>query len=135
MNEWIAVTTRILSFCVFLAIAACTKGPTAGVVEAKRYEPPSNFIMLMPIVISNGKTTSTIFIPYVFYDDEDFVVTIGGPNSKGEYDTKRYYVDKATYNELSVGDYFEASSHDDEDNHVKLRKASDEDKRELPEVG
>lgn len=75
-----------------------------GVVVAKRYEPASNTMMLLPISVSNGRTTSVIMVPYNIYDDEDWVITVTGTLDNGKTRTEDWYLCQSDYNKIQEGD-------------------------------
>lgn len=104
--------------CCVLCLSSCNKLEEGDVVE-KWYEPTHTYVALMPTTISNGKTTSTIMIPYVITDYEDWVVKIKG-KYKGEERTETIYVSQKQYECLSVGSHLklnEDCSTADENNH------------------
>jgi len=108
--------------CCVLCLYSCNKLEEGDVIE-KWYEPTHTYVALMPMVISNGKSTTTIMIPYVITDYEDWVVKING-KYKGEERTETIYVSQKQYECLSVGSHLkltEDSSTSDDNNH-KVRQ-------------
>ena len=92
-------------------LAFITPKLTAGEVINKHYEPARTYVAMMPIATSTGKTTITTMVPYVIYDNEDWVVTIGGTREDGEYDTKRIYITESYFNSVEYGDWIELEGH------------------------
>ena len=93
-------TLYVLLVVVFLQ--SCNK-LEKGTVVNKHYEPERTYLQMMPIVISNGKTTTTMLIPYYITDNEDYVLHVKG-YYKGEEIKEEVYVTKECYNSLQNGD-------------------------------
>jgi len=89
----------IVSLVLFIG---CNK-LTEGYVIEKHYEPTTTSIMLLPMTISTGKTTTTVMIPHTIVDYEDYCVTIKGWH-KDEERIETIYVTKSQYECLSMGD-------------------------------
>lgn len=92
------------SLCILLAsvLFSCNH-LEEGEVVGKHYEPYNEYIMMMPITISTGKTTSTMMIPYFIQDNEDFVLHVKG-EYKGKERIEEVYVSKACYTQMQNGD-------------------------------
>jgi hypothetical protein len=107
-------------------LSGCGRELTEGEIIDKRHEPESTFVMLIPMVVSCGKTcTTTILIPYVVHDDEDWVLVIRGRDKDGDELTEDWYVSEKEYEAAPVG---RKKVYDDRvvsrnDEHEKLRKA------------
>jgi len=86
--------------CVFLV--GCNH-LNEGTVVGKHYEPMQQNMMLMPMVMSNGKTTTTMMIPYFVTDNEDYVLHIKG-TYKGEEVIEQVYTSKECYEKMQNGD-------------------------------
>jgi hypothetical protein len=69
----------------------------------KHYEPKRTSLRMIPMVRSNGKTTTTILLPYYITDNEDYVLHVKG-SYKGEEIKEKVYVTKECYNSLQNGD-------------------------------
>ena len=80
-----------LTIVIFLMFLVGCSSVKEGEVIQKRHEPSRTWVSVTPIVKSNGKTTTTTMIPYVYYDSEDYVITIEGLNKKGELETRKIY--------------------------------------------
>jgi hypothetical protein len=106
----------------------------AGEVVERRHEPARTWVQVVPIPIvsSNGKTTTTTmtYVPMVMHDDEDWVVEI----QAGER-SRTLYLDAATYAQVEVGLRYDmdAQGGSAEDEHAK-RDASDAEQRLLDEA-
>ena len=94
-----------LSILFLLVVLIGCKKQEEGTIVQKWYEEPTVYVMLMPMVISTGKTTTTTMIPYTIYDGEDFCISVKGLNKRGREVTKTYYLDKSKWEEISEGDY------------------------------
>jgi hypothetical protein len=108
--------------CCVLCLTSCNKLEEGDVVE-KWYEPTNTYVALMPLVISNGKTTTTMMIPYVITDYEDWCVKIKG-KYKDEERIETIYVSQKQYECLSIGSHLKFTddcSMSDENNH-KVRQ-------------
>lgn len=94
-----------------------------GDVVAKRFEPQRQYMAFFPLIISNGKSTSVIMIPYMVTDYEDWVVTITGI-ADGDTLTEEVYVSREKYECLYVGDHMIVDSGcvKTDNNNVKVRK-------------
>ena len=113
----------ILAMTLCAALAGCFKPEPLfpGRVTEKVYEPASTWVQMLPIF--TGKTT--IFIPYVHHDDEDFVLNVLGQRPDGSMKMQRIYVTRADWERFKVGDRFGMSRPRAvaEDRHRKVRKS------------
>ena len=85
---------------------SCGNKITEGEVHEKEYREEFTTIMSFPLVISNGKTTTTTIIPYVVHYPERYVIHIKAFQD-GEWVTEDFYVSKDVYDTINVGDMFE----------------------------
>lgn len=90
---------------VFLLICGCSPTISEGEVYAKEYREAFTTVQCYPIVIYNGKTTTTMIIPYTVYYPERWVVFIKSFED-GEWLTEDYFVSENIYNSINVGDIF-----------------------------
>lgn len=74
-----------------------------GTVVNKHYEPTEQNLVIMPLIMSNGKTTTTMMIPYFVTDNEDYVLHIKGIY-KGEEVIEQVYTSKECYEQMQNGD-------------------------------
>lgn len=108
--------------CTVFLFTSCQKMKYGNVVE-KWYEPESHYMMLMPMTISTGKSTTTIMIPYYIHDNEDWCIKVTGIGVKGDTITRTYYVDKIAFDTLSVGKFIcVEGACDDDENNTKVRQ-------------
>lgn len=61
--------------------------------------------MILPRIILNGKTTSTIMVPY-FVDYPDRYVIFIKAYQDEEWKTEDFYVSKEVYESTNIGDMF-----------------------------
>lgn len=93
-----------LSILLLAVLLIGCKKIEEGTIVGKWHEDPSVYVMVMPMVISTGKTTTTTMIPYTIYDGEDFCIRVRGLNKKGKEVEKTYYLDRYNWEKLSEGD-------------------------------
>jgi len=106
-----------------LAILISCQGLKYGNVVEKWHEPATQHTKMMPMVIPTGKTTCVVFMPYIVYDNEDWCIRVKGIGTKGDSLTQKFYVSKAAYDTLNVGNFICVNGACDKDtNNVKFRK-------------
>ncbi len=107
----------IILYVVALLFCGCNK-LKEGKVLSKHYEPETQYMMLMPVCVSTGKSMITVMIPYWITDNEDWVVEIEGVHD-GERVVESVYVSQKQYwclregSHLTLGD---DCSEEDENN-------------------
>lgn len=94
----------LLVFVLFLS--ACSPKITSGEVYDKEYREAFTTVSFYPLIISNGKTTTTTMVPYTVYHPERWVIFIKSFED-GEWLTEDFYVSESVYNSISIGDMFE----------------------------
>ena len=98
---------NIILLIILLLLTGCSKKITEGEVYDKEYKESYTTVRLIPIVTSNGKTTSTRMIPYVYRYPERWVIRIKDFDSKNDkWIYEEYYVNKYVYDEIGIGDTF-----------------------------
>lgn len=93
----------VIGLAVF---CSCGNKITEGEVYEKEYREAYTTVMVLPLVISNGKSTTTIMVPYVFNYPDRYVIHIKSFQD-GEWVTEDFYVSKDVYENINVGDMFE----------------------------
>lgn len=78
---------------------------TEGEVYEKEFIPAYNQMMIIPIVISNGKTTTTMMIPYMYYYPDSWVIKIKDFQDN-KWVTEDFYVSEEIYNAVTIGSEF-----------------------------
>lgn len=119
-------------FLLFMVIiTSCAKIKYSGDIVDKIYEPEDWYIMCMPMIISDGKTTTIIPMWYWIYDDPDWIIKIRYYDFKRNKDrTKIYYVNKDTYEKYKLGDLFDTNIENTfwlSDKRVTKDKATEQD--------
>ena len=110
----------IASACLLgvLCLASCNKLEEGDVVE-KWYEPARTYVAVMPMTILTGKSTTTIMVPYVVTDNEDWCVKIKG-KYKGEERVEIVYISQKQYECVRTGSHLKLTddcSTSDDNNH------------------
>ena len=80
-----------------------------GTITEREYQSATTFVSVIPLCTTTGgkyPTTTCTPIPYVMYDDEDWVFHLRDGERTGEV-----YVDESTYADYAVGDYFGIEGH------------------------
>jgi hypothetical protein len=109
-----------LTILLLLLITYSCKPPiTEGIIIDKYYEPNHTYITVLPIVTTNGKTTSTIMIPYVIYDNEDYCVKVRGINIDNDTIINTLYLSKSQYDTLNINEFICIDGHCTDDNNVE----------------
>ena len=93
--------------CILLVISLCdcSNAITEGEVYEKEYREEYTTIMMLPMVISNGKSTTTTIIPYFIHYPERYVIFIKAYQEE-EWKTEDFYVSKEVYDSTNIGDMF-----------------------------
>lgn len=94
----------IIFLCVALFVSC--NNITHGEVYKKEYREAFTTVMFMPLIISNGKTTTTTLIPYVVSYPDRYVLFIRDYQD-GEWITEDFFVSKEVYDQVKIGDMFE----------------------------
>lgn len=94
-----------VSASILLLLSGCGKKLTEGEVCDKQFTEAHSQVVMMPIVTTNGKTTTTTLIPYVRYHPDTYSVSIKDFQNE-KWVTEVYYVSKEVYDAVSIGDIF-----------------------------
>ena len=95
-----------IAILLILFLSACSHKITSGEVYDKQHRNAFTTVSSYPIIISNGKTTKIVMVPYTVYYPERWVIFIKSFED-GEWTTEDFYVSEAIYNSTSIGDMFE----------------------------
>ena len=96
----------VLAIVLMVAICGCTPKITQGEVVDKQFEPAHTVVRMIPMVISNGKTTTTHIIPYVYRYPDTYRVTIAALDEDGNRQEATYLVTKEVFDAVRLGDEF-----------------------------
>lgn len=102
MKRIICIVTLVF---LILTLWGCEDKIAEGEVYEKEYRAAHTDVRMMPVVISNGKTTTTTVIPYVVSYPDRYIIHIKAFNGE-EWETEDYYVSKEVYDSVNVGDIF-----------------------------
>jgi len=103
---------------LFILLIGCNE-IDKGIVVGKRYEPTQTYTTIIPLVISTGKSVTTIMIPYVITDNEDYILKV-----KDNEIVREVYVSKQCYEKLDTGDVWikDSDCSFSDNNNTKIRK-------------
>ena len=119
MKKFIITFICWVAFCIgVMLLAGCSPVPLMDTkVLDKQYEPATQFVAVMPMVIGN----TTIMIPYTIYDDEDYVLNVMGYTKENDRKCRRIYVSKEQYDAVRIGDRVDHLTMQYEDEHKEVR--------------
>lgn len=89
-----------------LLLSGCGNELKQGEVYEKEFKPAYNQLMFIPVVISNGKTCSTILVPYFYHYPDRYVIRIKAFKDN-EWLTNEIYVSQNVYDSIVLGSEFE----------------------------
>ena len=95
----------LLCVLVVVSLCGCSNEITEGEVYEKEYQEEYTTVMMLPLVISNGKTTTTTMMPYLVSYPERYVIFIKAYQDD-EWKTEDFYVSKEVYDGTTIGDMF-----------------------------
>ena len=99
----ISLTTILLLF-----IVSCKKESYSGTVYEKEFRKSYSEIIILPMYLYNGKTTTILFMPVRRIYPDRYVIKIEWFDEKAdELKKKEVFVKKEVYEEIEVGDFFE----------------------------
>ena len=94
----------IISICM---LTGCSDKLTEGEVIEKDFTEAHTQVMIIPIVHSNGKTSWTQMIPYIYYYPDTWKITIQKWNEEDkEMLQATWRVTKDVYDVVNIGDEF-----------------------------
>lgn len=88
-----------------LCLAACSPEITKGEVVKKEFSPAHTNIVMVPITVSNGKTSTTTFVPFTYYYPDSYYITISA-FVDGEKKTATFRVTKEVYEDTKMNAEF-----------------------------
>lgn len=106
MNKKRAVLI-VLAVVLLLSLTACSSKITSGEVVKKSFTPAHSELRMIPIVISNGKTFTTIVIPYTYHYSDCWEITIAAwDEEEKKMQTATYRVTEKVYEAVEIGAEF-----------------------------
>lgn len=102
---------KILSLITILIIGlftltGCASKITSGEVYQKEFKEAHNEVRMIPVITSNGKTTHTRMIPYIYHYPDRYIIYIK-KFEDNEWKTASYYTTKEVYESINIEDQFE----------------------------
>lgn len=92
---------------VFGLLVSCSKLINEGDIYEKEFKPEYTTVSVLPMTISNGKTVTTIMVPYTIHYPDRWVIYIKAyEEEKQEWLTEDFYVSKEVYDSVNIGDRF-----------------------------
>lgn len=106
MGFLILVVVALLALLVWIIVDAVSPpNLTEGEVYEKEFIPAHSQMMIIPIIISNGKTTTTIMMPYMYHYLDSWVIRIKDFQDE-KWVTEDFYVSKDVYDAVTIGSEF-----------------------------
>lgn len=100
------LATIMLCILLLLCFCSCGNNLTHGEVYEKEYREAHVSVVILPLTVSNGKSTTTIMVPYMFRYPDRWAIHIREFNGE-EWVTEDFYVSKEIYDAIEIGDMFE----------------------------
>lgn len=97
----------LIILCVFMMFSfyGCCNQITEGEIYAKKHKEAYTTVQYIPLVMSNGKTSSCVLVPYFVRYPERYVIYIKAYQNE-KWVTEDFYVSKEVYNLANIGDMF-----------------------------
>ena len=93
---------------MLIILSGCSDKITSGEIIDKKYTPAYTQTIIVPVAIYTGKSTTVIPVPYTYYYNDTWTVTIRNWNDElKKYDTATYRIDKDTFDSITIGGQFE----------------------------
>ena len=99
------VIGALICLLLVVCLCGCSNEITEGEVYEKEYREAHTTVMMLPLVISNGKTTKTTMIPFLVHYPDRYVIFIKAYQDE-EWKTEDFYVSKEVYDSIKIGDMF-----------------------------
>ncbi len=95
----------LLSVLLCLALCGCAPKLQEGEVCEKNFTPAHTDYLIVPLVISNGKTTNVIMLPVRRKYPDQYAISIKAVQDD-EWITETFYVTQDVYDAVEIGGYF-----------------------------
>ncbi len=105
----------VLCLIIITLLFSCQRPLEKGVIVEQWHEDARVYPLIIPVVISTGKTRTVIPIPYIIHDGEDWCIKVNGLARNGDTITNTYYINLSLYGKISVGDSIKVSTLSEED--------------------
>jgi len=102
---------KIISLIIVLTIGlliltGCANKISSGEVYQKEFKEAHSVVRVIPLITSNGKTTHTTMIPYIYHYPDRYIIYIK-KFEDNEWKTASYYTTKEVYDSINIEDQFE----------------------------
>lgn len=96
-----------LAIALLLVLSGCCAKITSGEVVEKNYTPAHSEVRLIPLVLSNGKSSSVVVAPYTYYYSDRWTVTIAAWDEEAKkMQSATYRVTEEVYEAIEIGAEF-----------------------------
>jgi hypothetical protein len=93
--------------CLLLMVVGCGEKLESGEVYEREFREAYTQMVIIPMIVSTGNSTTTMMIPYFFHYPDRWVIKIRQWDyTKGEYITATYFVTEEVYDNHDIGDYY-----------------------------
>ncbi len=97
----------VLAVVLLLVLSGCSCKITSGEVVEKNFTPAHSETRIIPLVISNGKTSHVMVIPYVYHYSDRWEITIAAwDEEEKKMQTATYRVTAEVYKAVEIGAEF-----------------------------
>lgn len=95
----------LICLLLVVSLCGCSNVITEGEVYEKEYREEYTAVVMLPWVISNGKSSTKTMIPYIVRYPDRYVIFIKAYQDE-EWKTEDFYVSKEVYDSINIGDMF-----------------------------
>ena len=95
----------LICLLLVVSLCGCSNAIAQGEVYEKEYREAYTTVMMFPLVISSGKTTTITTIPFFVHYPDRYVVFIKAYQDE-EWKTEDFYVSKEVFDSINIGDMF-----------------------------
>ena len=89
------------------AAAQMARSSFPNCAYCKEFKPEYTTVSVLPMTISNGKTVTTIMVPYTIHYPDRWVIYIKAYDEETrKWITEDFYVSEEVYDSVNIGDYF-----------------------------
>ena len=100
------IVCALMMLVLAAALAGCVEKITQGEVVDKQFTPAHTDIRIVPIVRSNGKTTTVTPVRFFYYYPDTYEITISGADKNGNQQKAVYRVTKEVFDTVEMGAEF-----------------------------
>ena len=104
---WKKIAFTLLSVLALIMMTSCSDSINEGDVYDKEFKPEYTTVSVLPMTISNGKTVTTIMVPYAIHYPDRWVIYIKAYDEETcKWINEDFYVSEEVYDSVNIGDYF-----------------------------